>query len=98
MSDSTTTIGDLKSVVKQFVDERHWQQFHSLKADWDHIPPGPENLTIPLERDRKKNQIRPILASRKIWIRMCLAFIAIGNQFPEHRTDCAVRHCMIIVV
>ncbi|MCA9255227.1 MAG: nucleotide pyrophosphohydrolase [Phycisphaerales bacterium] len=31
MSDTTTTIADLKQLVQAFVDERDWRQFHSPK-------------------------------------------------------------------
>lgn len=31
MSDQTTTIFELREVVRQFVDERDWRQFHSPK-------------------------------------------------------------------
>ncbi len=31
MSDSTTTIADLKDRVRTFVDERDWQRFHTPK-------------------------------------------------------------------
>ena len=31
MSDENTTIGQLRDVVRRFVDERDWQQFHSPK-------------------------------------------------------------------
>ena len=31
MSDSTTTVAALREVVRQFVDERDWRQFHAPK-------------------------------------------------------------------
>ena len=31
MPDSQTTVGQLRSVVRTFVDQRDWQQFHSPK-------------------------------------------------------------------
>jgi dCTP diphosphatase len=31
MADSSTTIADLRNVVRRFVDERDWRQFHSPK-------------------------------------------------------------------
>lgn len=31
MPDTTTTIADLREVVRRFVDERDWRQFHSPK-------------------------------------------------------------------
>ena len=31
MSDTSTTITDLRHLVRQFVDERDWRQFHSPK-------------------------------------------------------------------
>ena len=31
MSDTTTTIESLKSVVKKFIEDREWQQFHNPK-------------------------------------------------------------------
>lgn len=31
MSDSTTTIADLKQLVNEFVDQRDWHQFHAPK-------------------------------------------------------------------
>ena len=31
MNDSQTTIADLREVVRRFVDERDWQQFHAPK-------------------------------------------------------------------
>jgi dCTP diphosphatase len=31
MSDSTTTIGELKGLVRDFVDRRDWRQFHAPK-------------------------------------------------------------------
>jgi NTP pyrophosphatase (non-canonical NTP hydrolase) len=31
MHDNTATIDDLKKVIKKFVDEREWQQYHSPK-------------------------------------------------------------------
>jgi NTP pyrophosphatase (non-canonical NTP hydrolase) len=31
MKDSTTTIGDLKQLVREFVDRRDWRQFHAPK-------------------------------------------------------------------
>lgn len=31
MSDSSTTLTDLRDIVRRFVDERDWQQFHSPK-------------------------------------------------------------------
>lgn len=31
MSDSQTTLADLRQLVRQFVDERDWRQFHSPK-------------------------------------------------------------------
>jgi NTP pyrophosphatase (non-canonical NTP hydrolase) len=30
-SDATTTVGELRAAVKQFVDERDWNQFHNPK-------------------------------------------------------------------
>jgi len=37
MSDSNTTVNELRTMVKEFVDARDWQQFHS-----------PKNLTMAL--------------------------------------------------
>src|SRR5438034_6964826 len=31
MSDSTTTLAELRAIVRRFVDERDWRQFHSPK-------------------------------------------------------------------
>ena len=31
MSDEKTTLGELRTIVRQFVDAREWQQFHSPK-------------------------------------------------------------------
>lgn len=31
MSDSTTTVAQLREMIRQFVDERDWQQFHAPK-------------------------------------------------------------------
>jgi NTP pyrophosphatase (non-canonical NTP hydrolase) len=31
MSDSTTTIADLRNLIQQFVSERNWEQFHTPK-------------------------------------------------------------------
>src|SRR6478672_9535830 len=31
MADSSTTLADLREIVRHFVDERDWQQFHSPK-------------------------------------------------------------------
>jgi len=31
MADASTTIADLRQIVRQFVDERDWRQFHSPK-------------------------------------------------------------------
>lgn len=31
MSDSTTTIGELRELIRAFVEERDWRQFHSPK-------------------------------------------------------------------
>jgi dCTP diphosphatase len=31
VSDSTTTLADLRELVRRFVDERDWRQFHSPK-------------------------------------------------------------------
>ena len=31
MSDSTTTLADLREIVRRFVEERDWRQFHSPK-------------------------------------------------------------------
>src|SRR5262245_17351127 len=31
MSDSSTTIADLRQIVRRFVEERDWRQFHSPK-------------------------------------------------------------------
>ena len=31
MSDQTTTVAELRQTVRQFVDERDWQQFHAPK-------------------------------------------------------------------
>ena len=31
MSDQETTVGQLRTLVKEFVDERNWQQFHAPK-------------------------------------------------------------------
>mgnify|MGYP001500682245 CR=1 FL=1 len=31
MNDEQTTVRQLKQIVKQFVDERNWQQFHTPK-------------------------------------------------------------------
>lgn len=31
MSDATTTLADLRDLVRRFVDERDWRQFHSPK-------------------------------------------------------------------
>lgn len=31
MSDSTTTVADLRQIIRQFVDERDWRQFHAPK-------------------------------------------------------------------
>ena len=31
MRDSKTTLADIKSIVREFVDQRDWQQFHSPK-------------------------------------------------------------------
>ena len=30
-SDSTTTLAELREIIRRFVDERDWQQFHSPK-------------------------------------------------------------------
>ena len=31
MSDTTTTIADLRSLIQEFVSERNWEQFHTPK-------------------------------------------------------------------
>src|SRR5436309_7218326 len=31
MADSSTTIAELREIVRRFVDERYWRQFHSPK-------------------------------------------------------------------
>src|SRR5215207_8421036 len=31
MSDSTTTVAELRQIIRQFVDERDWRQFHAPK-------------------------------------------------------------------
>ena len=31
MSDATTTVADLREIVREFVDQRDWQQFHAPK-------------------------------------------------------------------
>ena len=31
MSDKDTTVAELRQMVKQFVDEREWEQFHAPK-------------------------------------------------------------------
>ncbi len=31
MSDSTTTIGELRELIREFVEERDWRQFHAPK-------------------------------------------------------------------
>ena len=31
MSDATTTISELREIIRQFVDERDWRQFHAPK-------------------------------------------------------------------
>jgi NTP pyrophosphatase (non-canonical NTP hydrolase) len=31
MSDSSTTVADVRDIVRRFVDERDWRQFHSPK-------------------------------------------------------------------
>jgi NTP pyrophosphatase (non-canonical NTP hydrolase) len=31
MSDATTTIGELRELIREFVDERDWRQFHAPK-------------------------------------------------------------------
>lgn len=31
MQDSSTTINDLKDIIKKFIEEREWQQYHSPK-------------------------------------------------------------------
>jgi NTP pyrophosphatase (non-canonical NTP hydrolase) len=31
MSDSTTTVGELREIIRTFVDERDWRQFHAPK-------------------------------------------------------------------
>lgn len=31
MSDETTTVADLRDLVREFVDERDWEQFHAPK-------------------------------------------------------------------
>jgi NTP pyrophosphatase (non-canonical NTP hydrolase) len=31
MSDATTTVADLRQIIRQFVDEREWRQFHAPK-------------------------------------------------------------------
>ena len=31
MSDETTTVGDLRRVVRKFVDDRDWEKFHTPK-------------------------------------------------------------------
>ncbi len=31
MQDATTTINDLKKMIKKFIEEREWQQYHSPK-------------------------------------------------------------------
>ncbi len=31
MSDATTTVAELKEIVRRFVDERDWRQFHAPK-------------------------------------------------------------------
>ena len=31
MSDQTTTVADLRNMVRQFVDEREWEKFHAPK-------------------------------------------------------------------
>ena len=31
MSDSTTTVDELRQIIRKFVDERDWQQFHAPK-------------------------------------------------------------------
>ena len=31
MSDSTTTVEELRQIIRQFVEERDWRQFHAPK-------------------------------------------------------------------
>lgn len=83
-SDSTTTVDDLRQLVRQFVDERDWKKFHS-----------PKNLSMALtieagelmehfqwitpEESRDRNQEQRVAIGEELADVMCY-LLAIANE------------------
>lgn len=83
-NDSTTTVDDLRQLVRQFVDERDWKKFHS-----------PKNLSMALtieagelmehfqwitpEESRDRNQEQRVAIGEELADVMCY-LLAIANE------------------
>src|SRR5687768_7040775 len=100
MSDSSTTVADLRTVVRRFVEERDWRQFHS-----------PKNLTMSLaieaaelmehfqwidiaESRAAKNDVKKLAEVREELADVMCYALALANEL-EIDLSAAVRDKMV---
>lgn len=97
MNDQTATISDLKTLVRKFVDERDWRQFHSpknlsmsLAIETAELMEHFQWLTVEESRQVAQDQEERLAVGEELADVVCYA-LALANELELDLADCLHR-------
>jgi NTP pyrophosphatase (non-canonical NTP hydrolase) len=97
MSDHTTTVDQLRAIVRSFVDERDWNQFHSpknlsmsLAIEAAELMEHFQWLTIDESRQVRQNADELAAAGDELADVLCYV-LALANELDLDLSDCLGR-------
>lgn len=97
MSDASTTLAELRSIVRTFVDERDWQQFHSpknlsmaLAIEAAELMEHFQWLTVEESREVNKDQEELAAIGEELADVVCYA-LALANELDLDVSDALQR-------
>jgi NTP pyrophosphatase (non-canonical NTP hydrolase) len=100
MSDSTTTLADLRDLIRRFVEERDWRQFHSpknlsmsLAIEAAELMEHFQWIDLPQSREIKDQGEKLALVREELADVLCYA-LALANEL-EIDLSAAVRDKMV---
>lgn len=93
MSDAETTVADLRAVVREFVDARDWQQFHSpknlsmaLAIEAAELMEHFQWISVEASRELKSDAERRAAAGEELADVVCYA-LALANELELDLAD-----------
>lgn len=97
MNDQTTTVSELRHIVRTFVEERDWRQFHSpknlsmsLAIEVAELMEHFQWLTIEESRQVSQDQNERLAVGEELADVVCYA-LALANELNLDLTDCLQR-------